>query len=69
MAFKILDRDYKHDETGEKITGAVCSIYCDTANDLPTAADIELENILAGSWAWIGVARDFRTLSISGEWV
>lgn len=69
MAFKILDRDYKHDESGEKITGAVCSIYCDSADDLPTAEDITTENILSGSWAWLGTERNFKTLSTEKEWI
>lgn len=69
MAFKILDRDYKNDETGEKITGAVCSVYCDSENDLPTAEEIARENILPGSWAWLGTERDFKTLSTEKEWI
>ena len=69
MAYKIIDREYKHDEVTSKITGAVCSIYCDTESDLPTSTDISTENILAGSWAWLGAERTFKTLSSGGEWI
>lgn len=69
MAFKILDKDYKHDAINDKITGAVCSIYCDSESDLPTAEEIAVENILPGSWAWLGTERDFKTLSTEKEWI
>ena len=68
MAFNILDRDYKYTEDLQP-TGAVCSVYCDSANDLPTAADIARENILPGSWAWLATEKDFRTLSTAKEWI
>lgn len=68
MAFNILDRDYKYTDDKQP-TGAVCSVYCDSAEDLPTAADIARENILPGSWAWLGTERTFKTLSSGGEWI
>lgn len=68
MAYNILDRDYKYTEDKQP-TGSVCSIYCDSESDLPTAADIARENILPGSWAWLASEKDFRTLSTVKEWV
>ena len=68
MAFNILDREYKYTEDKQP-TGAVCSVYCDSADDLPTAADIARENIMPGSWAWLGTERTFKTLSSGGEWI
>ena len=68
MAFNIIERDYKFNEEKQP-TGAVCSIYCDSSNDLPTTADITRENMLVGSWAWLGSERTFKTLSSGGEWV
>ena len=68
MAYNILDRDYKYTDDKQP-TGAVCSVYCDSTEDLPTAADITKENMLAGSWAWLGTERTFKTLSSGGEWI
>lgn len=68
MAFNILDRDYKYSDDKQP-TGSVCSVYCDSASDLPTTADITKENMLAGSWAWLGTERTFKTLSSGGEWI
>lgn len=68
MAYNILDRDYKYTEDKQP-TGSVCSIYCDSADDLPTSADITKENMLAGSWAWLATEKDFRTLSTEKEWI
>ena len=68
MAYNILDRDYKYTDDKQP-TGAVCSVYCDSASDLPTTADITKENMLAGSWAWLGTERTFKTLSSRGEWI
>ena len=68
MAYNILDRVYKYTEDKQP-TGSVCSIYCDSASDLPTTADITKENMLAGSWAWLGTERTFKTLSSGGEWI
>lgn len=69
MAYNILDRDYKHSTINGSITGAVCSIYCDSESDLPTTAEITKEGILAGSWAWLATERNFKTLTTAGEWV
>lgn len=68
MAYNILDRDYKYTKDKQP-TGSVCSIYCDSESDLPTLADIARENILPGSWAWLGSEHTFKTLSSGGEWI
>lgn len=69
MAYKIIDRDYKNAEIDSGITGAVCSIYCDSESDLPAEADIATENILPGSWAWLASEHSFKTLSSEGAWL
>lgn len=69
MAYNIIDRDYKNAEIDSGITGAVCAVYCDSETDLPTAADIAIENILPGSWAWLATEHTYKTLSSGGEWI
>ena len=51
-------------ETGKR----VCDIYCDSEADLPTEAQIAYEFIEAGSWAWLGEERTFKTLNSEGTW-
>ena len=62
--YKILNSKYDG-ETGFR----VCDIYVDTATDLPTKAQQAYEFIQAGSWAWIGDERTFKTLDSEGEWI
>lgn len=69
MAYNIIDRDYKNTDIDNKVTGAVCAVYCDSESDLPTSADIALENILPGSWAWLATERTYKTLSSEGAWL
>lgn len=72
MAYKIISRDFSHTAesfTKDSITPSLCDIVCDNAEDLPTAADIERDKIMSGSWAWIVNANTYAVLSVGGEWV
>ena len=71
MAYRIISRDFSHTAesfTSESIAPALCDIICDTVAGLPSAADIEKEKILSGSWAWITNANTYAVLSVGGEW-
>lgn len=61
--YKILNSKY-NDQTGKR----VCDVYCDSESDLPTEAQIAYEFMDAGSWAWLGEERTFKTLNSEGTW-
>lgn len=63
--YKILNSKYDNEKKDKRY----CDIYCDTEADLPNAEEIKRDFIDAGSWAWIGEERAFKTLNTEGEWV
>jgi len=69
MAFKILGREYVHDEEAGGKDICVCDILCDEVADLPTAEEIEANAIGKGSWAWVANAKAYAVLNLAGEWV
>lgn len=67
MGYKIIDR-LNTGENTNGVTKSVCAIYCDSSEDLPTAAQIETDAIGAGSWVWLAEDDTFATLKTNGSW-
>lgn len=63
----IVNRQYVYkDITSMELTGSICDIVCDTANDIPTTQDIQKEKMLFGSWAWIISDKTYKVLNSQG---